>query len=104
PDVKSTYHLYLLQIDPERAGGDVQVLKQKLDEKGVTNIPHFAPLYKFDVVQKLGYDSVAIAETCPVAEEAFNKRFTHLPLYGLTPDQLDYTARAVLSSLKEMRG
>ena len=43
-DIKPTFHLYLLQIDPAKAGGDVQTLKRKLDEKGVTNIPHFGPL------------------------------------------------------------
>ena len=28
-DIKPTFHLYLLQIDPAKAGGDVQVLKKK---------------------------------------------------------------------------
>ena len=41
-DIKPTFHLYLLRIDPQKAGGDVQVLKRKPEEKGVTNIPHFA--------------------------------------------------------------
>ena len=30
PDVQPTYHLYLLQIDPAKAGGDIQMLKEKL--------------------------------------------------------------------------
>jgi dTDP-4-amino-4,6-dideoxygalactose transaminase len=54
-DIQSTYHLYLLQIDPDRAGGDIQVLKKKIDERGITNIPHFAPLYKFELLNRLGY-------------------------------------------------
>ena len=29
--------VYLLQIDPARAGGDVQTLRRKLEEKGVTS-------------------------------------------------------------------
>ena len=49
-DIKPTYHLYLLQIDPAKAGGDVQVLKKKLEEKGVTQIAHFGPLYRFQIV------------------------------------------------------
>ncbi len=102
-DVQSTFHLYLLQIDPEKAGGDVQDLKKKLDEKGVTNIPHFAPLYKFDVVKQLGYDTDAIEKSCPVAEEVFNRRFTHLPLYGLSKEQLDYMADSILESVAEMQ-
>ena len=65
-DIKPTFHLYLLQIDPQKAGGDVQVLKRKLEEKGVTNIPHFGPLYRFKVVSDMGYDADEIAKTCPV--------------------------------------
>lgn len=102
-DIKPTFHLYLLQIDPVKAGGDVQVLKSKLEEKGVTNIPHFGPLYRFKVVSDMGYDSEEIAKTCPVCEEVFYHRFTHLPLYGLTDEQLAYMADAILESVAEMQ-
>lgn len=102
-DVKPTFHLYLLQIDPERAGGDVQTLKRKLEEKGVTNIPHFGPLYRFDVIRQFGYNREDIAKSCPVCEEVFYKRFTHLPLYGLSEEQLIYMADAVLESVSEMQ-
>jgi len=100
---KPTFHLYLLQIDPQKAGGDIQVLKQKLEAKGVTQIAHFGPLYRFQIVQDMGYDSDAIAKTCPVCEEVFYKRFTHLPLYGLSQEQLQYMADAVLESVAEMQ-
>ena len=100
---KPTFHLYLLQIDPAKAGGDVQTLKQKLEAKSVTNIPHFGPLYRFKVVSDMGYDQEAIAKTCPVCEEVFYKRFTHLPLYGLTDEQLEYMADAVLEAVAEMQ-
>ena len=102
-EIKPTYHLYLLQIDPAKAGGDVQVLKKKLEEKGVTQIAHFGPLYRFKVVQDMGYDSDEIAKTCPNCEEVFYKRFTHLPLYGLSQEQIEYMADAVLESVKEMQ-
>lgn len=102
-DIKPTFHLYLLQIDPQKAGGDIQILKRKLEEKGITNIPHFGPLYKFDVLRSLGYDRDAIAKTCPVCEEHFNHRFTHLPIYGFNKEQLDYMADAVLESVAEMQ-
>lgn len=102
-DIKPTFHLYLLQIDPEKAGGDIQLLKKKLEEKGVTNIPHFGPLYRFKVVSDMGYDADEIAKTCPVCEEVFYRRFTHLPLYGLTKEQLDYMANAILESVAEMQ-
>ena len=102
-DIKPTFHLYLLQIDPEKAGGDVQVLKKKLEEKGVTNIPHFGPLYRFKVVSDMGYNPEEIAKSCPVCEEVFNRRFTHLPLYGLNQEQLAYMADAILESVAEMQ-
>jgi hypothetical protein len=33
----------------------------------------------------------------------FYKRFTHLPLYGLRQEQLEYMADAVLESVAEMQ-
>ncbi len=103
PDVVPTFHMYLLQIDPAKAGGDVQTLKAKLTEKGVTNIPHFGPLYRFDVIRENGYDRESIAKSCPVCEEVFYKRYTHLPLYGLSEDQLIFMADAVLEAVAEMQ-
>lgn len=102
-DIKPTFHMYLLQIDPQKAGGDVQVLKKKLEEKGVTNIPHFGPLYRFKVVSDMGYDPEEIAKSCPVCEEVFYHRFTHLPLYGLSESQLIYMADAILEAVEEMQ-
>lgn len=102
-DVIPTFHLYLLQIDPQKAGSDIQRLKALLTEKGVTSIPHFGPLYRFKIIEEMGYDVDAIAKQCPVCEEVFYKRFTHLPLYGLSKNQLEYMADAVLESIKEMQ-
>jgi len=101
--VKSTHHLYLLQIDPDIVGGDIQVLKKKLAARGVVQIPHFAPLYKFSIMRQLGYDTDAIARTCPVTEELFTRRFTHLPLYDFTREQLKYMADMVIESVAEMK-
>ncbi|NCO41736.1 MAG: hypothetical protein COZ06_34290 [Armatimonadetes bacterium CG_4_10_14_3_um_filter_66_18] len=101
--VKSTHHLYLLQVDPNKAGGDIQELKARLAAKGVVNIPHFAPLYKFALLRSLNYDGDALARTCPVAEEAFNRRFTHLPLYPLEDNQVELMARLVREAMDQMR-
>ena len=100
---RGTHHLYLLRVDPDRAGGDVRTLKRKLAEKGVVNIPHFAPLYKFSVMKQLGYDTAAIERTCPNAEEVFNRQFTHLPLYDFAPADLKYMADAVIAAVAEMK-
>ena len=45
-DTYSTHHLYLLRIDPEIVGGNIQQLSKKLAEKGLTNITHFGPMYR----------------------------------------------------------
>jgi dTDP-4-amino-4,6-dideoxygalactose transaminase len=101
--IQSTHHLYLLQVDPAKAGGDIQDLKKKLGARGLVQIPHFAPLYKFRLLRQLGYDTQAIEKTCPVAEEAFRHRFTHLPLYNFDKGQIQYMADAVIESVEEMR-
>ncbi len=102
-DIKPTFHLYAVVIDPEKAGGDVQTFKKKLAAKGVTEIAHFGPLYRFDVLKGLGYNEEEIAATCPVTEEVFDRRFTHFPIYGLTQEQIDYMADAILESIDEMQ-
>jgi dTDP-4-amino-4,6-dideoxygalactose transaminase len=102
-EISPTFHLYQLQIDPALSGGDIQVLKRKLSEKGVTNIPHFGPLYRFQILAELNYDRDAIAATCPNCEEVFYRRYTHLPIYGLSKEQLDYMADAILESIAEMQ-
>ena len=102
-DISPTWHLYLLQVDPEEAGGDVQEFRRRLTGKGGTNIPHFAPMYKFDVCKQLGYDEAEIAASRPVAEEAFYRRFTHLPLYPLSDEQLVTMADLVIQTVEDMR-
>ncbi|GHU65669.1 spore coat polysaccharide biosynthesis protein SpsC [Spirochaetia bacterium] len=102
-DYEPTFHLYQIQIDPEKAGGDVQKFKAKMSEKGVTNIPHFGPLYRFEIIRQLGYNIEAIAKKCPVCENVFYKRYTHLPIYGLSDDQLDYMADTAIKCVEEMQ-
>lgn len=102
-EIKSTYHLYLLQIEPEKLKGDIQDLKKKLAAKSVVQLPHFAPLYKFSHMKQLGYDTETIEKSCPNAEEVFQHRFTHLPLYPITDEQLKYMADAVIESVEEMK-
>jgi perosamine synthetase len=102
-NVTTSYHLYQLQIEPDKVGGDIQVLKSKLNARGIAQIPHFAPLYKFSIMDQLGYDTKAIEATCPVAEESFQHRFTHLPLYDFTKEQLKIMADAIIDSVEEIK-
>jgi hypothetical protein len=38
-----------------------------------------------------------------VCEDVFDRRFTHLPIYGLSDEQLKYMADAILESVTEMQ-
>ena len=49
-----THHLFQLQVDPDAVGANIQSLKCKLAERGVTQIAHFAPLYKFQIMAPVG--------------------------------------------------
>jgi dTDP-4-amino-4,6-dideoxygalactose transaminase len=102
-DYESTFHLYQIQIDPDKAGGDVQQFKAKLSARGVTNIPHFGPLYRFEIIRQLGYDIEEILKSCPVCEDVFYRRYTHLPIYGLSNEQLDYMADTAMECVAEMQ-
>lgn len=102
-EIESTFHLYLLQVEPEVLGADIREFKQRLTDKGVTNIPHFAPLYHFKLFRQLGYDTDAIAQSCPNAEEVFWHRFTHLPLYPLRDGQVELMADLVIETAEEIR-
>ena len=102
-DTYGTHHLYLLRIDPEKVGGDIQKLAAKLAQKGLTNITHFGPMYRFKIMKDLGYDENAIAATCPNTERMFYSCYTHLPLYPLTREQLEYQAQAVVEAVREMK-
>ena len=102
-DTYGTHHLYLLRIDPEIVGGDIQELSRRLKDKGLTNITHFGPMYRFNIMKQLGYEEDRIAATCPVTEKMFYHSYTHLPLYPLTEEQLKFQAQAVVEAVREMK-
>jgi dTDP-4-amino-4,6-dideoxygalactose transaminase len=102
-EIKGTYHLYLFQLDPKKLNGDIQTFKQKMTELGIVQIPHFAPLYRFSYLKQLGYDTEGMKKSCPNSESAFLYRFTHLPLYPLTQEQLVYMADSVIDCVREMQ-
>ncbi len=102
-DTFGTHHLYLLRIDPAKVGGDIRQLEKKLKEKGLTNITHFGPMYRFQVMKDMGYNEDEIAATCPNTERMFYTAYTHLPIYNLTQEQVEYQANAVVEAVREMK-
>ncbi len=103
PTFGSTFHLFLLRIDPKVIRGGIQPFKQALAGKGITQIAHFCPLYYYKLFHELGYDQAAIAASCPGAEQIFFEHYTHLPLYGLSEDAVSYMIESVIQTAKELR-
>ena len=92
-----------MRIDAGALNGDIQSVKFKLREKGVTEIAHFGPLYKFEILRQLGYEQKSIAATCPRTEEMFRHGYTHLPLYPLDDEQVAYMAETVLETVRALK-
>ncbi|MBE2204612.1 MAG: DegT/DnrJ/EryC1/StrS family aminotransferase [Chthoniobacterales bacterium] len=100
-DFGATFHLFLLRVDRKIRGG-IQAMKAELANHGVTQIPHFCPLYHYRIFEQFGYDREAIRKACPNAEAAFFEEYTHLPIYGLSPQQVDYLEKAVVEAAKKL--
>lgn len=102
-ETASSHHLFPLRIDAGALNGDIQSVKFKLKKKGVTEIAHFGPLYKFEILRQLGYEQKSIAATCPRTEEMFRHGYTHLPLYPLDDEQVAYMAETVLETVRALK-
>jgi dTDP-4-amino-4,6-dideoxygalactose transaminase len=98
-----SFHLFLLRVDPDVIEGGIQAFKQGLSEKGITQIPHFCPLYHYRLFEELGYDTGAAKASCPNAERAFFHEYTHLPVYGLPDDTVRYMIDAVIETARELK-
>jgi len=91
-----TYHIYVLLIDPQKAGRSNQDLHAALlHNHGIHTVPGlYRPSYLFELYRKRGYKP-----TAPVAEWAAENSL-QLPLYPhLTNEQADYVIAAVRKEL-----
>jgi perosamine synthetase len=99
----ATFHLYLLRVDPDKVPGGMMALKKQLADRGVTQIAHFCPLYRYDIFKAMGYDPAAAAAGCPNTERVFDHEYTHLPLYPLTDTQIEAMIDAVWESVATLK-
>lgn len=102
-DFGGTFHLFLLQVDPKVIRGGMQAFKGILGEKGITQIAHFCPMYHFRLFKELGYDAASVAASCPNAEQVFFQQYTHLPIYGLPEEAVEYMMETVVESAKTLK-
>lgn len=100
-DFGATFHLFLLRVD-QRIRGGIRAFKKQLAETGVTQIAHFCPLYHYRIFEQFGYNREELRASCPEAEKAFFEEYTHLPIYGLTGDQLDYLETSVIQTARSL--
>jgi perosamine synthetase len=103
PKFGSTFHLFLLRIDPRVIRGGIQAFKHALAEKGITQIAHFCPLYYYKLFRELGYDCAGLAASCPNAEQVFFEQYTHLPIYGLSEEAINYLTDSVIETAKALK-
>lgn len=102
-DFGGTFHLFLLRVDPQVIRGGMQAVKQFLAEHSVTQIAHFCPLYHFRLFKELGYDIASAAAGCPNAEQVFFQQYTHLPIYGLPEEAVEYMIETVVAAARRLK-
>lgn len=88
PDVKSGWHLYVLQFLGQNRGKVFACIR----EDGIGVNVHYIPVYRHPYYQKHGYQGVF----CPNAERLY-QNIISLPLYpGLTEEQQDIVIEKIL--------
>lgn len=96
PDVRHTYHLYIVKVDFEALKTDRNTLFKSLRKKGiganVHYIPvHLHPFYRDTFGAKLGL--------CPVAEAAY-EQIISLPMFpGMTDEDVEKVITSVMESV-----
>ena len=100
PDVKSSYHLYVIQVKEEMLNASKREIFERLRSEGlgvnVHHIPvHFHPFYQ----ERCGYKEGDL----PVAEEYYRKAIS-LPLYpGMGDDDVRYVIKVVKDVISDCR-
>jgi dTDP-4-amino-4,6-dideoxygalactose transaminase len=80
-------HMFIIWVNPLRR----DVIREKLEEKGIQTSIHYNPIHLEPYYQKIGYKNVSL----PVAEMLGASTIT-LPTYALTKKQQDYVIQEVL--------
>ena len=90
-DRKSAWHLYPLKIVAKNSKVIRDELAEELKKRGIMTSVHFIPLYRFSA-----YDNAGAFSDYPVCETVFEQTIS-LPLYvGMTDENIDYVAKAVI--------
>lgn len=92
PDVKSSWHLYVLKLNLKRTGKNRKYVFNELKEKyNIWAAVHYVPVYYHSYYQNLGYKK----GLCPVAENHYENIIT-LPLFPkMTEEDVKYVIDGV---------
>jgi len=91
PRDSHAFHLYVVRVDPERAGADRDAYQRALDERGISTSIHFLPVHQLTWYRERYPEQPAL----PVAERAGSEVMS-LPL---SPAHDDDTIREVIGAL-----
>lgn len=100
PHVQHAWHLYVIQIRPERLTISRNEFIQHLEQAGIVISVHYLPLHMHPYYREsLGYEP----DDLPAARAAYD-RIISLPLYpSLSDESLEYVADAVRRIAREHR-
>lgn len=100
PDDRTTsWHLYILRLNPDRLRIDRNQFIRELADRGVSTSVHFIPLHLQPVYQRdFGYK----AGDYPVAEREFQRSLS-LPIYSsMREEEIEYVISCVLEVASEL--
>jgi perosamine synthetase len=90
-DAKSGWHIYVLQINPDKLGADRRLVFEALRSENIGVNVHYIPVHMQPYYRSLGYQP----GICPIAERLYETIIT-LPLYPRMSDEdADDVTRAV---------
>ncbi|WP_047980874.1 UDP-4-amino-4,6-dideoxy-N-acetyl-beta-L-altrosamine transaminase [Ornithinibacillus contaminans] len=90
-DSKSSWHLYVLQLETEKLCCDRKEMFEALQKVGIGVNVHYIPVHYQPYYQKLGYRNGEY----PISEEVYSKIIT-LPLFpGMVNEDVEYIIRNV---------
>ncbi|MEA2018221.1 MAG: UDP-4-amino-4,6-dideoxy-N-acetyl-beta-L-altrosamine transaminase [Campylobacterota bacterium] len=95
-DGKSSYHLYVVQVDFDKLTISKEELFNNLREKNIGIQLHYIPINKQPYYKSLGYGS----ESTPIMDKYYKECFS-LPMYPLlSDDEQEYVIKSLFEVLK----
>lgn len=97
PDARSSYHLYVIRLDPRRNAPDHRTVFERLRNEGIGVNLHYMPVYLQPYYRELGFRP----GHCPQAE-AYYAQAISIPLFpDLTEADQDQVVEAIIRALQQ---